>query len=45
LFPFKCPRWFLPALVRFNTIIEKIPVARWQCSSVVITIEYERTAP
>jgi len=45
LFPFKCPHWFLPVLVRFNTVIEKIPVARWQCSSVAITIEYERTAP
>ena len=43
LFPFKCPRWFLPVLVRFNTIIEKIPIARWQCSSVVITIDYERS--
>lgn len=44
LFPFKCPSWALPALVRFNRLIEKVPVARWQCSSVVITIAYERTA-
>jgi SAM-dependent methyltransferase len=44
LFPFKCPRWFLPALIRFNKIIEKVPIARWQCSSVVITIDYERIA-
>jgi SAM-dependent methyltransferase len=43
LFPFKCPRWFLPALVWFNHRVERIPVFRWQCSSVVITVEYERT--
>ena len=44
LFPFKVPHAVLPALIRFNQIIEKVPVARWQCSSVVITVEYERTA-
>ena len=43
LFPFKCPHWFLPALIWFNKVIERVPIARWQCSSVVITIEYERT--
>ncbi len=41
LFPFKCPRWFLPALVEFNHRVERIPFFRWQCSSVVITVEYE----
>lgn len=43
LFPFKCPRWLLPALVWFNHRVEKIPVFRWQCSSVVIIVDYERT--
>lgn len=43
LFPFKCPRWFLPALVWFNHRVESIPVFRWQCSSVVIVVDYERT--
>jgi SAM-dependent methyltransferase len=42
LFPFKCPRWALPGLVWFNGAIERIPVARWQCSSVAIVVEYER---
>ena len=42
LFPFKCPRWALSGLVWFNHVIEKIPVARWQCSSVAIVVEYER---
>jgi len=42
LFPFKCPSWFLPLLVWFNRAIEFIPVARWQCSSVVIVVEYQR---
>ena len=42
LFPFKCPKWFLPLLVAFNHLIEKIPIARWQCSSVAISVEYER---
>jgi len=42
LFPFKCPKWFLPLLVAFNHAIEKIPLARWQCSSVAIIIEYQR---
>lgn len=42
LFPFKVPRRFLPALVKFNRLIEKVPVARWQCSSVAIYLEYRR---
>jgi hypothetical protein len=43
LFPFKCPRWFLPFLVWFNQRVERIPFFRWQCSSVVIVVDYERT--
>lgn len=43
LFPFKCPRWFLSSLVWFNHAIEGVPIARWQCSSVAIIIDYERT--
>ena len=42
LFPFKCPKWFLPALVWFNHRVEHIPLFRWQCSSVVIVVDYER---
>lgn len=42
LFPFKCPQSLLPALVLFNRMIEYIPFVRWQCSSVVIIIDYER---
>jgi hypothetical protein len=42
LFPFRCPDWFLPTLVAFNHFIEKPPIARWQCSSVAITVTYER---
>jgi SAM-dependent methyltransferase len=42
LFPFKCPKWFLPALVWFNRRVERIPLFRWQCSSVVILVDYER---
>ena len=42
LFPFKCPTWFLPTLAAFNHLIEKIPIARWQCSSVAIIVEYQR---
>jgi SAM-dependent methyltransferase len=42
LFAFKCPRWALSSLVRFNRLIEKIPLARWQCSSVAIVVEYTR---
>ena len=42
LFPFKCPRWFLPVLVWFNRRIETLPILRWQCSSVVIVVDYER---
>ncbi|MGA3241154.1 MAG: class I SAM-dependent methyltransferase [Bryobacteraceae bacterium] len=41
LFPFKCPRWFLPALVWFNHRVEKVPFFRWQCSSVAIVVDYE----
>jgi SAM-dependent methyltransferase len=44
LFPFKCPSWFLPALVLLNRGIEYIPYLRWQCSSVVLVVEYERVA-
>ena len=40
LFPFKVPRVLLGALVRFNRLIEKVPVARWQCSSVWIRVRY-----
>jgi len=43
LFPFKCPAFFLPALVAFNKLIEYVPFFRWQCSSVVIVVDYERT--
>ena len=42
LFPFKCPRWFLPILVWCNRVIEYVPFFRWQCSSVVVVVEYER---
>ena len=42
LFPFKCPKWFLPTLVWFNHRVENIPFFRWQCSSVVIIVDYER---
>jgi hypothetical protein len=42
LFPFKCPRWALTSLVAFNHIIEYLPIARWQCSSVAIVVDYER---
>lgn len=42
LFPFKCPKWFLPILVWFNRHVESIPLLRWQCSSVAIMVEYER---
>jgi hypothetical protein len=42
LFPFKCPRWFLPTLTWFNQRVEGIPFFRWQCSSVVITVDYEK---
>jgi SAM-dependent methyltransferase len=44
LFPFKCPNFMLPALVLFNRMIEYIPFFRWQCSSVVIVVDYERVA-
>ncbi len=43
LFPFKVPRRLLPLLVRWNRFIEKVPILRWQCSSVAIYLEYERT--
>ena len=42
LFPFRCPKWLLPMLVRFNRRVEKIPVLKWQCSSVAIYVEYRR---
>lgn len=41
LFPFKCPKWLLPALVWFNQKVEYIPFVRWQCSSVVIVVDYK----
>ena len=41
LFPFKCPRWFLPTLLWFNNRVESIPFIRWQCSSVAIVVDYE----
>jgi SAM-dependent methyltransferase len=44
LFPFKCPGWFLSTLVWFNKRVEGIPFVRWQCSSVVITVEYHKTS-
>lgn len=44
LFPFKCPRWALPGLVAWNHWIEQIPLLRWQCSSVAISVHYRRTA-
>lgn len=43
LFPFKTPQWAVRPLVWFNERIEKVPFFRWQCSSVVITVDYERT--
>jgi hypothetical protein len=43
LFPFKVPRACLPALVWWNRVAEKIPLFRWQCSSVAIYLEYKRT--
>jgi SAM-dependent methyltransferase len=43
LFPFKVPHGLLPALAAFNRWIETAPVLRWQCSSVAIYVEYERT--
>ncbi|MGD0091742.1 MAG: methyltransferase domain-containing protein [Planctomycetota bacterium] len=42
LFPFKCPPALLPLLVWFNRVIEYVPFLRWQCSSVVIIVDYER---
>jgi len=42
LFPFKCPAWFLPTLVRFNQIVEHVPFFNWQCSSVWIRVRYRR---
>ncbi len=45
LFPFKCPRWFLPTLVRFNQLVEHVPGFRWQCSSVMIRVGYRRVGP
>lgn len=42
LFPFKVPRVLLPPLVWWNRVVEKIPLFRWQCSSVAIYLEYER---
>jgi len=45
LFPFKCPQQFLPLLVRFNAIAERIPVLRWQCSSVWMRVRYRRAPP
>jgi SAM-dependent methyltransferase len=44
LFPFKVPRPLLPALAHFNRWVERAPFFRWQCSSVAIYMEYQRTA-
>lgn len=44
LFPFKVPQRLLPLLIRFNRWIERVPLIRWQCSSVVIFLRYKRTA-
>lgn len=42
LFPFKVPSPLLPLLVKWNYLAEKVPIFRWQCSSVAIYLEYER---
>jgi SAM-dependent methyltransferase len=42
LFPFKVPPPLLPVLVWFNRVIERIPLARWQCSSVWMRVRYRR---
>lgn len=42
LFPFKVPKPLLGPLVGFNQAIEEVPVLRWSCSSVAITVEFER---
>jgi len=42
LFPFKVPKALLPALAAFNRAIERVPFFRWQCSSVVIIVDYRR---
>jgi len=44
LFPFKCPQWALRGLVAWNRLVEHLPLVRWQCSSVAITVHYRRTA-
>lgn len=42
LFPFKVPHFLLPALVAFNKAIEKVRFLRWQCSSVVIVVDFTK---
>lgn len=42
LFPFKVPAALLPLLLWWNRTVERIPVIRWQCSSVAIYLEYRR---
>ena len=43
--PVQMPALVLARAGAVQPVIEKVPVARWQCSSVVITVAYERTAP
>jgi hypothetical protein len=45
LFPFKVPNRLLPTLVWFNGVIERIPLASWQCSSVWMRVTYRRLEP
>lgn len=42
LFPFKVPRPLLPTLLWWNRVVEKLPVLRWQCSSVAIYLTYRK---
>lgn len=42
VFPIRAPRTLLNAEIKFNKIIEKIPLLNWQCSNVYIYVEYER---
>ena len=42
LFPFKVPAPLMPLLLWWNRTVERIPVVRWQCSSVAIYLEYRR---
>ena len=40
IFPLKLPKRFMPAVIRFNQWIEKVPFLKWQCSNVYIYVEY-----